>query len=150
MKQRLIDLLLVTLQFGALIAIFIHPYVGAVTYIQLVDVFGPILFVGGALVGLLGIVGLRQSFSIFPTPSKKSELIVKGAYKFVRHPMYTSLILIALSFTVCRLSLLGIMLFLSLVSILYIKSSYEERLLLKKFNDYEPYRQKTGRFFVKL
>jgi protein-S-isoprenylcysteine O-methyltransferase Ste14 len=150
MKRRLIDLLLVTLQFSTMIAIFLHPSIGNVTYVQLMNVHGPILLVGGAIIGLFGVVGLRHSLSIFPTPTKKAELVSSGIYKFVRHPMYTGLILIALSFTICRLSLLGIVLFIGLISILIIKSSYEENLLLKRFSGYETYRQKTGRFFVKL
>ena len=150
MKHRLIDLLLVTLQFSALIAIFLHPSIGNITYVQLVNVFGLILFVGGAIIGLLGVVGLRHSLSIFPTPTKKAELVSSGIYKFVRHPMYTGLILIALSFIICRLSLLGVALFIGLISILIIKSSYEERMLARRFTEYNTYRNATGRFFPKL
>jgi len=150
MKHRIIDILLVTLQFGTLIAIFTHPSTGSITYPQVVDVLGPIFLVSGILIGMLGVAGLRRSLSIFPTPSTSATLITNGAYKYARHPMYTALILIAVSFTLCRLSLLGIVLFFGLLIILFIKSRYEERMLARRFNEYEAYRKTTGRFFPKL
>lgn len=149
-SRRSIDVTLVVTQLSLLIAIFAHPSAGFVTYPQLVDFVGPVLFVSGIVIGVLGIVGLRKSLSIFPTPGKHASLVKSGVYKYIRHPMYTGLILVALSFTICRVSLLGIALFVGLVALLLLKSSYEERLLLKRFNEYETYRQKTGRFFVKL
>lgn len=150
LSKRLVDVILVAAQFGLLIAIFARPSTGLITHAQLASVVGPVLFVCGAVVGILGIIGLRRSLNIFPTPVSHADLVQSGVYKFIRHPMYTGLMLVALSCTLDRLSVFGIILFLSFVIVLFAKSSYEERLLLSAFKNYESYRQKTGRFFVKL
>lgn len=108
MRQRLIGIILVIVQFGLLAAIFLSPALGVVTYSQIINILGPILLVAGVVIGLLGIAGLHRSLSIFPTPNKKTVLITSGIYNYIRHPMYTGLILIGLSFTICQPSGLGI------------------------------------------
>lgn len=149
LSKRSVDVILVAAQFGILIAIFARPSAGLITFPQFASVVGPVLFVCGTIVGILGIIGLRRSLSIFPTPVSHADLVQNGVYKYIRHPMYTGLIIVALSCTLDRLSIFGITLFLSFVILLFVKSSYEERLLLSTFKNYESYRQKTGRFFIK-
>jgi protein-S-isoprenylcysteine O-methyltransferase Ste14 len=147
MKIRTQDVLFVVLQFGLLAAIVLYPSYGFVSYPMIIAIVRPLLFIGGIIVGIAGVVGLRRSLSIFPTPSKKTTLVASGIYKYIRHPMYTGLLIIALSFTVCRPSLLGFILFASFYIVLLAKSSYEERLLEASFTTYAEYKDKTGRFF---
>lgn len=123
---------------------------GTVNYAQLVRILEPLLFTIGVAIGLLGISGLRRSLSVFPTPTDTATLVTDGIYKYIRHPMYTGIILVAVAITLFKPSLLAIVLFTSLLIVLIIKSSYEEKLLLKKFPGYEQYKLRTGRFFIKL
>ncbi len=58
-----------------------------------------ILAVGG-MVGLwaLQVMGLRQ-VKVFPEVASHGELIVLGPYRWVRHPMYSSVLLVTLAWT---------------------------------------------------
>lgn len=150
LKQRAMDIVLVLLQFGLLLVIIISPSMGTVNYAQLVRILEPLLFTIGVAIGLLGISGLRRSLSVFPTPTNTATLVTDGIYKYIRHPMYTGIILVTVAITLYKPSVLGLVLFTSLFIVLIIKSSYEEKLLMKKFVGYKQYKLRTGRFFIKL
>ena len=60
-------------------------------------IFG-ILLAGGIALRLLCRMWLRRFFSIHIKIKKDHEIVRKGLYKYVRHPMYTSTLLIFLGF----------------------------------------------------
>ena len=47
---------------------------------------------------LVAIKDLGRNLSPFPRPINNSNLVTKGIYRFMRHPMYYSLIFISLEF----------------------------------------------------
>ena len=104
-----------------------------------------ILGVGG-VVGLwaLQVMGLRQ-INVFPEVSGKGKLIVLGPYCWVRHPMYTSVLLVTLAWMLGSPLPYRILLWVGLVMTLSVKLHYEERLLMKRFPEYETYRRQTKR-----
>ena len=104
-----------------------------------------ILAVGG-VVGLWALyeIGLRQ-VNVFPEVLGQGKLIVLGPFRWVRHPMYTSVLLVTLAWMLGNPLPYRIMLWLGLVMTLSIKLQYEERLLIERFPDYEAYRRQTKR-----
>lgn len=84
-------------------------------------------------------------FSIFPDPKPHTELITRGPYKLIRHPMYTTLILIGICYVIDELSLINIMVFVLLVVNLLLKIHVEEKALRHKFSAYIQYSQRTYR-----
>jgi protein-S-isoprenylcysteine O-methyltransferase Ste14 len=104
-----------------------------------------ILAVGG-VVGLwaLQVMGLRQ-VKVFPEVACQGKLIVLGPYRWVRHPMYTSVLLATLAWTLGNLLPYRVILWVGLLMTLLIKLQYEERLLIERFPEYEAYRRKTKR-----
>jgi protein-S-isoprenylcysteine O-methyltransferase Ste14 len=104
-----------------------------------------ILAVGG-VIGLwaLQVMGLRQ-VKVFPEVACQGKLIVLGPYRWVRHPMYTSVLLATLAWTLGNLLPYRVILWVGLLMTLLIKLQYEERLLIERFPEYEAYRRKTKR-----
>src|SRR6056297_3588864 len=100
----------------------------------------------GFLFILSALLQLNTNLSPFPKPKDNSTLITSGVYKYVRHPIYSG-ILIALFFLALYLSSpFKIFIVLLLVLLFWYKSKYEEEQLCLKYPDYSKYRQHTGRF----
>jgi protein-S-isoprenylcysteine O-methyltransferase Ste14 len=108
---------------------------------------GMILATIGILLGLWGIVAMKPAnVSILPDVRKNSCLVITGPYRFIRHPMYTGLLMLCLGAVVSRPSILLFVLWICLVITLLAKSRYEESLLTRSFSDYAAYKSKTWRF----
>lgn len=52
----------------------------------------------GLLIVFIAIIQLNKNLTPFPTPKENGTLIQTGLYKFVRHPIYSGIIITALSF----------------------------------------------------
>jgi len=104
-----------------------------------------ILAVGG-VVGLwaIQVMGLRQ-VKVFPEVASRGKLIILGPYRWIRHPMYTSVLLVTLAWTLGNSLTYRIILWVGLLITLLIKLQYEERLLIERFPEYEAYRRQTKR-----
>ncbi|MDH3504799.1 MAG: isoprenylcysteine carboxylmethyltransferase family protein [Nitrospirota bacterium] len=100
----------------------------------------------GGVVGLwaLQVMGLRQ-VKVFPEVPGQGKLIVLGPYRWIRHPMYTSVLLVTLAWTLGSPLPYRILLWVGLVMTLSVKLRYEERLLMERFPDYEAYQRQTKR-----
>lgn len=91
------------------------------------------------IAGLWCALLLNKNFSVLPAPVENAKLIKSGPYKYVRHPIYTVVILLALIWIMGKFSLVNFAVFISLIIIFIVKMNYEENFLKKKFPDYEDY-----------
>jgi protein-S-isoprenylcysteine O-methyltransferase Ste14 len=101
---------------------------------------------GAGLLGLSAILVMRNSrMSIFPEVKRSSKLVVKGPYRYIRHPMYAALLIYFFPFAVSSLlsAVLYALLFITLIN----KIKEEERLLQKAFSNYSDYMSRTKRLF---
>ena len=100
--------------------------------------------------GLIGIivsaVTIRSSLTVMPLPKDNGQLGTTGLYKFVRHPMYTCVLLLSLGIAVASGSLIKYGLVIGLYVLFYNKSRYEEKFLRQKYADYKDYAHHTPRF----
>lgn len=96
-------------------------------------------------VGLLlrGLIDLGQSLTPLPYPREEGQLVQTGAYQWVRHPVYSGLILGALSWATYQVSLSHLLGAIFLCVFLNAKASTEERWLSQKYPGYEDYRQRV-------
>lgn len=103
----------------------------------------------GLLVVLFGILSLNVNFSPFPTPKTNSSLISHGIYKYVRHPVYSGIIIALLAYAFFSSSAFRLLITAGLAIVFYFKTKLEEKLLRERFTDYRGYMRRTGRFFPK-
>jgi protein-S-isoprenylcysteine O-methyltransferase Ste14 len=103
-----------------------------------------------SIVGLVGMTvaarHLGENLTPSPLPKQNSALIVEGLYRYVRHPIYSFLLLFSAGQATGAGSLRRLGAFVSLAVLLTAKASWEERSLTEKFNAYSQYAAVTPRF----
>ena len=109
-----------------------------------------VLTILGIFVFILAIIQLNKNLSPFPSPRSNSELVQTGLYKFIRHPIYTGILLSFFGFALYTASLSRVLITVILYFLFLYKSKYEEQMLLDRFENYADYKKNTGRFFPKL
>ncbi|GAB4414494.1 MAG: hypothetical protein OHK0056_21330 [Bacteriovoracaceae bacterium] len=82
-----------------------------------------------------------------PTPAQESVLLTDGIYKYIRHPMYFSLLFSCLCVLIFDFSIMRVVNFLALAVVLAIKIRIEEALLQEKFPKYHEYKSRTKAIF---
>lgn len=107
----------------------------------------------GAFLELLGILGvficaasLRRSLTAVPIPKEDGQLTTSGLYRYVRHPMYTSVLLLSVGIAMGSGSVIKYFLVVALFVLFYFKSVYEEKYLTLKYPEYAQYSAKIRRF----
>lgn len=105
-------------------------------------------------IGIVGILvaaaSLQRSLTAMPIPKADGKMTRQGLYRYVRHPMYTSVLLFSLGIALYSGTLYKYILAGSLLVLFYFKSSYEESFLSEKYPDYSNYAKVTPRFLPKL
>ena len=140
---------LVGAQFGLLAALIILP-AGDLWSRGVVSLgAGGVLLVGGFVVAALAGLRLGPSLTPLPIPKDYGELVTSGFYHFVRHPIYTGVLLAGAGLVVAQASLGHIVGWVALWGVLTLKALGEERMLSDKYDGYGEYLARTGRFFPK-
>ncbi|MBK6830074.1 MAG: isoprenylcysteine carboxylmethyltransferase family protein [Flavobacteriales bacterium] len=107
-----------------------------------------VLFVLGLLVFAWAVASLGgNNFTILPDPRRANTLSQRGIYRWLRHPMYTAVLLcgVAVSFgapSMARWIALGVC-----AVVLVIKVYYEEALLTARHPDYPQRMKGVARLF---
>ena len=92
---------------------------------------------------LVAIKDLGRNLSPFPRPINNCNLVTKGIYRFTRHPMYYSLLLISFGVFITKLSIYYLFLSISLGLIIKLKIVLEEQYLNNKFENYLLYKNQV-------
>lgn len=89
---------------------------------------------------LWAILAMQTSkLRVRPEPSAEATLIKKGPYKFIRHPMYTAVLIGCAALLIHEFSIIRLLMFITLTLVLLIKLNWEEKMLSEKFIDYKNY-----------
>lgn len=105
--------------------------------------------------GFLGLFlaasNLGRTLTAMPIPKSDGELCTSGIYGFVRHPIYSFVLLLCVGLCLQSGSVYKFLLTFLLAILFYSKSNYEERYLFQKYPEYETYSQRVPRFipFIK-
>ncbi|ADJ28762.1 methyltransferase family protein [Nitrosococcus watsonii] len=86
------------------------------------------------------------NFNIHPEIKPNASLIIHGPYKYIRHPMYTSLLIMMLGITIYNSHPLNFLGLAILILVLIAKSRIEENLLREHFPTYTDYMTTTKKF----
>jgi protein-S-isoprenylcysteine O-methyltransferase Ste14 len=115
------------------------------------------LRVAAGLAGAAGVavmVGAGRSLgpglTASPLPNARAELRTDGLYRHVRHPIYSAVLLLSVARTVASGDARQAAVSIALGSLLYGKSSFEERALARRFPDYPAYAARTPRFVPRM
>jgi protein-S-isoprenylcysteine O-methyltransferase Ste14 len=104
-----------------------------------------LLFLSGIL-AFWAMAAMRLgNFNIVPTPVKEGTMVSRGPYKFIRHPMYTSIFIFALALLAGDFKYYKLIISLVLVAGLVAKMFHEEDLLCKHYSGYKEYMKMTKR-----
>ncbi len=83
------------------------------------------------------------NFNVVPEIRKHAKLIITGPYRFVRHPMYSSLILFMIGIILWHFSVINLFLLLIMIVAVALKARKEERLWHAHDSAYERYKKNT-------
>lgn len=131
--------ILVWIQFAAMLVI------GLMQHRALMHAW-PVSFVvvSFLLAGSAFIAFRKSKFSVMPEPSSNGQLITRGPYKFIRHPMYLAILLFAVGMCSHEPSWPSILVASILFINMYIKIEMEEKLLAQQYKeDFTRYSQHT-------
>jgi protein-S-isoprenylcysteine O-methyltransferase Ste14 len=141
----------VALQAAAIALVILAGRVGAPVAIDddslqgLTAVIGNLFVVAGLLVILVAAAVLRSggAFTVFPRPIPGGQLVESGPFRFVRHPVYTGLIVAAFGSMLVRPSLLSLLAAALIFVVLDLKRRREEEWLHEQYPGYAAYRTRT-------
>lgn len=138
--------LLVLVQFGLLAAMGWRA-ITAAPAAGVANALAALAGAGSAALALWALDANRPgNFNIRPTPRHGGVLVTSGPYHWVRHPMYTSVLMAAAACALWSLRAADGVLWIALLMVLWVKASVEERALLQRFPAYQGYHARTKRF----
>ena len=94
-------------------------------------------------------ISLGKNYSPCYDQRKPKRIVMTGTYRFIRHPIYSSNILLITSVVIISGSYLILFNLLLLVLFYTISAFKEEKYLISKFPEYQSYSNKTGMFIPK-
>ena len=117
-----------------------------IPHMEIISLVGVVLCVAGLGLCIWARLTLGRNWSGAVTVKEGHELIERGPYRLVRHPIYTGLLAMFLGTVIVLGNVAGIA-GLMLVSVsFWIKLRDEERIMLKQFpNQYAAYQQRVKR-----
>jgi protein-S-isoprenylcysteine O-methyltransferase Ste14 len=119
-----------------------------------VRIHSPAVHAIGLALAALGIVlfgsayhAMGRSFTPFPRPLPRGELVQSGPFRLVRHPIYGGLLLLLTGISLA-IGIAGLAGTLVLAVLWWRKTIVEERLLSERFPGYPAYRERVRHRFL--
>jgi protein-S-isoprenylcysteine O-methyltransferase Ste14 len=139
--------ILVALQFALLIALVFIPTQPSPS--PAIYTIGRTLAIASLFLLVIAAFFLRPSITALPEPRADAPFITSGVYGYIRHPMYSALILFSLGAALYKWSPLALLVAIVLIIVLNIKYRYEDSLLRAKWPQASEYQNKVGALFPK-
>lgn len=145
-RDTIIGWALVALQFGFIAAVVLLPRDAAFDGGVAVDVFAWALVAVAGVLGLWGFRHLGSGLTPLPLPNGAVGLVTSGPYRWMRHPIYTAVMIGMIGVAVRTRSILPMTAAVGLVVFLNLKARWEETHLVAGFDGYAGYAARTARF----
>jgi len=137
---------LVAAQFALLAAVLVLPAGHLWRLPAALTVLCAALGVVGVVVMVAGGTALGRGLTAAPLPNGHAQLRTTGLYRYVRHPIYSGLLLLAVARTATSGSAWVVAACVALIALLRAKARWEERHLRHRFPGYAEYADRTPRF----
>ena len=141
------EIFLVILQFFIIVLHFVKleflPKNEILRFDSVFTFIGFLVILLASIVMLKAIKDLGSNLSPLPRPIANGSLTTSGIYRFIRHPMYYSLILISFGVFIIKFSYYYLLLTISLIFVIKLKIILEEKYLEKKFKKYFLYKDRV-------
>jgi protein-S-isoprenylcysteine O-methyltransferase Ste14 len=139
----------VVTQVTLLLVLLFAPLLGPISGYHSLRIVAILLVALGLAISFIASRNLGTALTPTPVPRSQATLHTNGIYKYVRHPIYTAILLAATGIALYRLAWSSIVLCVGVYLFFYFKSKHEEKLLKSKYSEYKKYQDSTGRFFPK-
>ena len=126
-----------------------HPS-GSGLAIAIMPVLAGLCWLASAYFGLGGSMAIRRYLTPLPYPVEGNRLVETGAYRLVRHPLYTAIMLAFTGWALFTASILHAGLTALAYAFFSHKASKEEAWLTQIHPEYPDYAARTGRFLPRL
>ena len=104
---------------------------------------GAVLCLAGLVLMFVAFISLRRVIQVAPEPRAGGHLVTSGIYKYLRHPIYTAiLILVAGLFLRKPTAFMGTVSAITIIFFLF-KVRVEEKLLLARYPEYGEYKRRA-------
>jgi protein-S-isoprenylcysteine O-methyltransferase Ste14 len=124
--QRVIGWALVALQFVLLVALVVVPRREPNWP---TSVLGALIVLAGVALGFVAFRALGSALTPTPVPIEGVGLRTDGLYAYVRHPIYSAVLLMVVGYLVALGSLWSVGVALALIVFFWLKSRWEDQLL---------------------
>ena len=145
-KDQVVAWSYVAVQALLLVAIVMLPRDTSWVTSDFARTIGSGLFFAGVGLGIWSGIYLGRGLTPSPLPNGSTELVVKGPYALVRHPMYTAVITLSIGIMFKSGSIPVLLATIALIALFAIKARWEEAQLTLAFPGYERYMESKGRF----
>lgn len=125
------------------IAFVVLIYISGILYPR--DYFLFAVYILLILLALWAMYTMKFRFNISPEPFRNVKLVSEGPYSLIRHPMYTSLLGMTLCLVVDSFSYARAAYWVLLAANMFLKMSFEEKILSSEFPEYQRYIKRTKR-----
>ena len=126
-------------------AIALAPWLGSLAPVPLA-VAGAAMWVAGIVLVVWSRATLGRSFTPFPKPVEGGSQVASGPYRFVRHPIYSAVLLCLAGWALLWQSPAAGALVASLAVLLDFKARHEEAWLANAYPGYAEYRRRVRKF----
>lgn len=123
-----------------LVSVFAGGEVPDVPGILVARIVGVVVAVAGAVVSVWAFRYHGATLTPFPRPQEGQALIDAGPYRYVRHPMYTGVILFTLGVGLAYANAVTLLSSLAFLVFFMAKSGHEEEMLVAHVPGYRAYR----------
>lgn len=123
---------------------FVFPFLGKPELINpTMVIISDLMIILGLVISIYSLSVLGRNFSIIP---QTRNLVQRGPYRLVRHPIYLGELITVFGIVLSGLSISRLVVYFILVVFQIYRASQEEKLLYEAFPEYEDYSSKTVRF----
>jgi protein-S-isoprenylcysteine O-methyltransferase Ste14 len=131
-----------------LLVLLVPPQSGSGHFVPVepVQMAGVVVTGLGVAMIVWGFISLGDALTPFPRPLDGAVLHRQGAFRRMRHPIYTGVILASLGWTGWWLSGIGLLPVLALAIFFDRKAAHEEIWLRGKYRDYGDYARRVKKF----